>query len=69
MLVTMMTVTPSGIGLPQLDQGVRDGTTVFIHHSAAHQDALTNRLAGMLASQIRVCRADPIMPKYRTSDF
>ena len=28
-----------------------------------------DRLAGMLASQIRVCRADPIMPKYRTSDF
>jgi hypothetical protein len=50
MLITLMKVAPGGIGLPHLDQSFRDGTTVFIHHSTAHQDALTDRLASMLPS-------------------
>jgi hypothetical protein len=49
-LITMMTVTASGIGLPHLDQAVRDGTTVLIHHAPANKNPLTNRLTGMLAS-------------------
>jgi hypothetical protein len=69
MLITLMTVATGGIGLPNFDQGFRNGTTVFIHHATAYQDALADRLASVLPSQISICGAYPIMSKHRAGDF
>src|ERR1700712_5509694 len=45
MLVDDMDIAAAGIGLPQLDQRIRDTATVFVEHMAVHDDALAERLA------------------------
>ena len=45
MLVDDVDVAAAGIGLPELDQRVRDAAAVFIEHTAVHDDALAERLA------------------------
>src|SRR5258708_2358920 len=48
MIITVVTVSSAGIGLPDLNQRVRDGPSVVIENAPAHNNSLTQRLACML---------------------
>ena len=49
-------VAAGGVGLPDLDQRVRHRPAVLVEHAAGDDDALAERLAGMLAGQVGVAR-------------
>src|SRR5437588_9325642 len=44
-LIPFVEVTPSGIGLPDLQKGVRHWIATVVQHAAGHDDALANGLA------------------------
>src|SRR5882724_13271689 len=48
MLVADMDITAAGIGLPDLEQGIRHAAAVLIQHMAVHDDALAERLTLVL---------------------
>ena len=54
MIVHDVTVASGGVGLPELHQRVADRPAVLVQHAAADDDALAERLAGVLAGQIGV---------------
>src|SRR6266702_2890272 len=43
-LIPFVEVTPSGIGLPDLQEGVRHWIATVVQHAAGHDDALADRL-------------------------
>src|ERR1700690_1805984 len=53
-LVAFMQITPGRVRLPDLDQRISHGTSVFVYHSTAHHyefpERLARRLLGKLAS-------------------
>jgi hypothetical protein len=42
MLIRPMDIAPAGIGLPNLEQGIRNTATVFIANIAVNNDALAS---------------------------
>src|ERR1700685_1855833 len=52
MLVTLVVVTPAGIGLPDLDQSVWHRASIVVQYPARHNNSLTERFARMLARYI-----------------
>lgn len=61
-LILHMQISPGGVSLPDFDQGVRNGASIFIEHTAGDEDALTQRIARVLASEIVIRFADRIVP-------
>ena len=58
MVVTRVPVSAGRIALPQLDQRVRHGPAVLVEHAARDDDALAQRLAGVLPREVVVDLAD-----------
>src|ERR1043166_2193660 len=54
MLITAVPVTPRGIRLPDFDQSIWNGTAAVVENPTGYDDALTQGLSGMLASQVIV---------------
>src|ERR1700675_468210 len=52
MLIHIVPVAARGISLPDLDQRACNRPSIFIHHPPTNDDALTKRLAVVLASEI-----------------
>src|SRR2546423_14866139 len=59
-LIPFVEVTPSGIGLPDLQEGVRHWFATVVQHAACHDDALANGLAAGpgVACKIRIFWCD-----------
>src|SRR5204863_2400580 len=68
-LVGAMWVAPGSVGLPDLDQRMRNGLAVLVEHASVDDDALADRLAFVLASQIVISRLDIVMAENRTGQF
>ena len=68
-LVADVNVAPAGIGLPYLDQRVRHAAAVLVKHMAVHDDALAERLAGVLARQVIVALAHGLVAIDRAGQF
>jgi hypothetical protein len=64
-----MGIAAGGIGLPEFDQGVGDGTAIAIEQAAGDDDALTEGLTGMLGGQVAVPRLDGTMAEERTGEL
>ena len=67
-IIIFMTVTPTGIGLPNLKQGPRHTLTVFIQNAPMHQNTRAHgTVAGRcgVGHQIRVPRTQNIVAKNR----
>src|SRR5690625_47106 len=64
-VVPDVAVSPGGVGLPDLDQGVRNGTTVLLEDAAMHDDPLPLRLVIVLAGEVVVELADAILAQHR----
>src|SRR5579862_8468777 len=47
-LVALVKIATCGVGLPDFDKCVSNGSAVFIQHPAAYHNAFTHRLARML---------------------
>ena len=62
MAIKLVDVAPGGIRLPDLDQGVSHGPAVAVEHAPGDDDALTERLARMLAREVVVERAHLPVP-------
>src|SRR6185312_14356969 len=69
MLVADMDIAAAGIGLPDLDQCIRHAAAVFVDHMAMHDDALPERLAGMLPREIGVAVAHGLVAVDRPGQF
>ena len=65
MIVDRVDVTPSRVGLPDLDQRVADRPAVGIQHPPVDHDPLAQRLAPMLPGQIGVSGSDWNAPEDR----
>src|SRR5213076_2704310 len=61
MLVALVVVAAAGVGLPDLDERVGHRPAVFVEHAPVHDDALAERLAGMLFGQVVVARPDAVV--------
>src|SRR3954466_14785117 len=57
MLIADMDVAAAGIGLPDLDQRVRDAAAVLVTDMAVHDDALAERFALVLGGEVAVALA------------
>src|SRR5579863_3044078 len=69
MLVVNVLIPSGGVRLPNLDKCVGHGAPVTVEHTPAYDDALTNWLAGVLAGQIVVFLAYPVVPKNRSGNL
>src|SRR5581483_778656 len=69
MLIVLVLVAAGRVRLPDLDQRVGHGATVFIQHAPADDDALAERFAGTLLGEIFVVRSEDLVPEQRTGDF
>ena len=69
--VVLVPVASGGIGLPEFHQRVGDRLAVLVQHLAVHDDAFTDRLAGLgvVADQIVVEQADIVVAENRAGDF
>jgi len=52
-LVLLVQVPPGGIRLPDFHHRVRDRPAVAVEHAAGDDDALSDRLAGVLPRQVK----------------
>src|SRR5260370_25866653 len=59
-LIPFVEVAASGIGLPNLQEGVRHRFSTVVEHAAGHNDALADRLAASprVACEVCVFRCD-----------
>src|ERR1700730_2887338 len=57
MLVADMDIAAAGVGLPDLEQGIRYAAAVLIQHMAVHDDAFAERLALVLCGEIMIALA------------
>ena len=70
--VFLVPIATAGIGLPDLNQRVRNGARVFVQNPAMQDDALANRAGsglGVVLQQVVVDRVDVIMAEHRPGDF
>jgi hypothetical protein len=52
-LVAFVKIAARRIRLPDFDECMRNWAFVFVHHPARHDDSLANRLARVLAREIK----------------
>ena len=67
-----MAVAATGIGLPNLDQRIRDGACVFVENAPMKNDPFANRAfirLGIVRQQIIVTRVNVIVSKPWAGDF
>ena len=64
-----MDVAAGGVRLPDLDQRVRDRPAVLVDDAADDDDALAERLAGMLAREVAVVLAHALMAVDRAGEL
>ncbi len=60
MIVNRVCVPASRVGLPDLDQCVRNGPAVGVEDTAGHDDPLAERLGRVPRGQIAVRGGDPL---------
>ena len=65
MLVALVDVAPGGVGLPQLDELVRERATPRVEQAALHRHPLALRLAGVLQRQVGLDRGDIALTERR----
>ena len=68
-LVNGVAVTSGGIGLPDFDEGMRNGAGVFIKDAAADDDAFAERGRGVLLGEVAGLGIDHGRIENRASDF
>src|SRR5690349_18544483 len=69
MLVLGMSVAAGRVGLPNLDEGARDGPSITVKNASAHDDALAEGFTRMLCSQIVVFFSYSFMPEDRSGNL
>src|SRR5256714_13509876 len=69
MIITIVTVSSAGIGLPNLNQCMRDGSSVVIENASAHNNSLAQRLACMLPCEIVITFTHRFISKNRPCNF
>jgi hypothetical protein len=55
-LIALVRVPASGIGLPDLDQRMRDRPLIFVKDAARHDNPLSDRWPGMVNRQVVIMR-------------
>src|SRR5439155_6269978 len=68
-VVDGVAISSRGVGLPQLDQRMRDGPAVLVEHASGHNDALADGLALVLTRQVAVSRLDVAISEHWTGDL
>src|ERR1700674_1192649 len=68
MVVDGVRIPARGIRLPNLHERFPDRLPVAVEHTAAHDDPLSNRLASVLAGEVRILRPDRYASKRRPRD-
>ena len=58
MLVALVDVAPTGVGLPHLDELMRDRPAFAVGHAARDDNALAHGLGGMLDREVGLQRVD-----------
>ena len=71
MLIDLVDVTARGVGLPDLDHRVANGTAVLVDHAAGDDDPLAERLAVAppVAGEVSIERPDAFVSKHRAGRF
>src|SRR5215207_617139 len=69
MLVDDMDVAARGVRLPDFEERVRNRPAVLVEHASGHDDALAERLAGVLAREVGVVLAHALMPIDRAGEL
>ena len=69
--VLLVAVAAAGVGLPELDQGVRHRPPALVEDAAVHDDPLADRLAAVrvVADEVVVERAEVGMAERRPGDL
>ena len=67
--VSGVVVAAGGVGLPHLDQRVGDGAAVAVDDPAVDDDALTERLAGVLAGEVVIRLPHPLGAEQGAGDL
>src|SRR6266704_571735 len=68
-LIGAVRVAPGRVRLPDFDQGVRHRLAVLVEHAPAHDNALADRLAPVLAGEIVVGRLDVAVAEDRAGQL
>ena len=68
-LVDGVDVAAGGVALPDLDQRVGHGPSVLVEHAALDDDALAQRLAGVLRGEVGLLRLDVGVAVDRAGDL
>ena len=68
-LIDRVGVAACGVGLPDFDERVRQRLSVFIDDAAGDDDALAERLGGMLLGEIEGFYVDEVVAEDRAGDF
>src|SRR5467141_2789618 len=68
-LIGAVRIAPGTVRLPDFDQGVRHRPDVLVQHAPAHDNALADRLAPVLAGEIVVGRLDVSVAEDRASQL
>src|SRR5262249_60811877 len=68
-LVALVDVTAARIGLPDLDERVEYWPAVLVEHAPVHDDALAERLAGVLRGEIVVAWLDAVVAVNRSGQL
>ena len=68
-LIGCVKIAAGGVGLPNLDQCMRNGTIVLIKNFAGNDDVLPDRLAAVLVGQIETAGLQEVATKRRAANF
>src|SRR6266850_5593711 len=68
-LIGAVRIAPGRVRLPDFDQGVRHRRAVLVQHTPAHDYALADRLAPVLAGEIVVGRLDVAVAEDRAGQL
>src|SRR5712691_1316172 len=68
-LIGTVRIAPGTVCLPDFDQGVRHRPAVLVQHAPAHDNALADRLAPVLAGEIVVGRLDVAVAEDRAGQL
>ena len=69
MLITTVPVTSRGVRLPDFNQSIRNRPAAVVENASGHDDALTERLSGMLKGQVIVSFRDGTVAVNRPGDL
>lgn len=69
MLILDMSVPARGVRLPNLDQRIWNRPSITVQNSSANDDALAQRFARVLRSQIVILFPNPFVPINRSRNL